>query len=78
MSNNLRKIRRSQELSQQALADLASVSRGTVIKIELDDRAPTVEVAKRLSDALGVSIEQLFFGKDGNNGVQNKERKVTP
>ena len=61
MKTNLRKFRFERgELSQQQLADMANVSRQTIVSIERGDYAPSVKLALLLAEKLGTTVEQLF------------------
>ncbi len=62
MKTNLRRFRFDRgELSQQQLADMASISRQTIISIEKGDYAPSVKLALLLAEKLGTTVEQLFI-----------------
>ncbi|MEK6650367.1 MAG: helix-turn-helix transcriptional regulator [Bacteroidota bacterium] len=61
MKTNLRRLRfEREEKSQQQLADLASVSRQTIIAIERGDYNPSVKLALLLARSLNTTVEQLF------------------
>ena len=47
-------------MSQQALADLVSVSRQTIVAIERGDYNPSVKLALLLARRLNTTVEQLF------------------
>jgi len=62
LKTRLRKYRFERgELSQQQLADMAGVSRQTIISIERGDYAPSVRLALVLSEKLGIKVEDLFI-----------------
>ncbi|MCE1189829.1 MAG: helix-turn-helix transcriptional regulator [Ignavibacteria bacterium] len=62
MKTKLRKYRfENNEMSQQDLADLASVSRQTIISIEKGDYSPSVKLALILAKILHTSVEELFI-----------------
>ena len=63
-ANNLRKIRRLKEISQETLAFDANLSRVYVSDVERGKRSVSIEVAGKLADALGVKIAVLF--REGN------------
>ena len=63
-ANNLRKIRRLKEISQETLAFDANLSRAYVSDVERGKRSVSIEVAGKLADALGVKIAVLF--REGN------------
>ena len=61
LAENLRKLRGNKRLSQDRLAKLADVANNTIIKIEQDEnRNPTLETLKKITKALGVSIDKLI------------------
>lgn len=60
MDNSVRELRTGLGLRQEDLADVVGVSRQTIISIENGRYNPSLELAWRLSRALGVSIEDLF------------------
>jgi len=61
MKTNLRKNRFLKgELSQQAVADLVSVSRQTIVAIEKGDYAPSVKLALLLAEKLETTVARLF------------------
>ena len=62
MKTALRKFRFDRgELSQQQLADMAGVSRQTIVSIERGDYAPSVKLALLLAERLGAKVEDLFI-----------------
>jgi putative transcriptional regulator len=65
MKAHLRKHRFERgELSQQAVADMVSVSRQTIIAIERGDYSPSVKLALLLARALDTTVESLFELED--------------
>jgi putative transcriptional regulator len=59
--NHIRKLRfESGEMTQQELADLVGVSRQTVVAIEGDKYAPSLEVAFRIAEVFDVPLEAVF------------------
>jgi putative transcriptional regulator len=64
MDNRVKELRTAAELRQEDLAEQVGVSRQTIISIEGGRYNPSLELAWRLSKALGVTIEDLFdFGE---------------
>lgn len=58
---NVRRIRRSKEMSQETLAELAGLHRTYVTIVEKSGkRKPTIDVAQRIAKALSVSICDLL------------------
>jgi putative transcriptional regulator len=61
LKNNIRKLRFERgEMTQQQLADLAGVTRQTIIAMEQGKYAPSLPLAFRIARAFGVGIEQVF------------------
>lgn len=56
---NLRRLRTAADLSQAALADLAGISRRTVIKLEAGEANISLSGLDHLADALGVTFVDL-------------------
>lgn len=61
ITNRIRELRADAGgMTQQQLADLAGVTRQTVIAIEGNKYSPSLEVAFRISRRLGVPLERVF------------------
>lgn len=61
VTNQIRRLRFTRgEMTQQNLADACSVTRQTIIALEAGKYAPSLELAFRIADALGVRIEDVF------------------
>ena len=66
VSNDIRRLRFERgEMTQQALADACGVTRQTIIALEAGRYAPSLELAFRIADALGVRIEDVFHWNAG-------------
>ncbi|MDK0813531.1 helix-turn-helix transcriptional regulator [Clostridium perfringens] len=61
LKNKLKISRVEKGLSQQALADLAGVSRNTISSIETGQFNPTAKLALILCIALDKKFEELFY-----------------
>jgi len=61
LRNNLKSIRTRLGMSQQDLANIASVTRQTISGVESGQYAPSVAIALRLAKALGCQVEDLFW-----------------
>ena len=59
---NVRRARQESDLSQQALADRASLCRSDLVDFELTNRNFRIFTVIRLASALSISFEQLFAG----------------
>ena len=63
---NILRLRKDANLSQEALGDIIGVTRQTISNWELEETAPNPEQLKLLSKAFKVSIDDLL-----NNDIQN-------
>lgn len=59
-AKNVRRLRRAQDISQEAFADLAEVHRTYVSDVERGKRNPSITVVERFARALGVSAGSLL------------------
>lgn len=65
MDNRVRELRTAAGMRQEDLARLVAVSRQTINSVETGRYNPSLQLAWRLSRALGVTIEKLFvFGEE--------------
>lgn len=61
MTNRLRQLRFfHNEMTQQQLADLAGITRQTVIALEQGRYYPSLELAFRIAKIFAVSVEDVF------------------
>ncbi|HMU38253.1 MAG TPA: substrate-binding domain-containing protein [Pseudomonadota bacterium] len=60
LSHLLRARRESSGLSQQELAEAVGVSRQSILAIEAGRHSPSVDLALRMADILGSTVEELF------------------
>lgn len=61
IENDMRRLRfENGEMTQQALADKVGVTRQTIIAIEQNKYAPSLEAAFKIADAFSVPLEQVF------------------
>lgn len=60
LGSNLRRLRESKELSQEAFAFEAGIHRTYVSDIERGARNPTITVLEKLANALGVRAADLI------------------
>ncbi|MBT9132820.1 MAG: HTH-type transcriptional repressor RghR [Firmicutes bacterium] len=59
MNGNLKRLRQQQALSLTDLAELASVNRVTIHRIENGKARPMPRTIRKLAQALKVSVEEL-------------------
>lgn len=61
LTNRIRRLRFDNgEMTQQQLADKASVTRQTIIAIEAGKYAPSLPLAFRIAAAFGLPLEEVF------------------
>jgi len=66
IENEIRRLRfENGEMTQQALAEKVGVTRQTIIAIEQNKYAPSLEAAFRIANAFSVPLESVFRWKDG-------------
>lgn len=61
MENRLKELREKYNLTQEELGAKVGVSRQTIISIEKSKYSPSLILAYKLSQVLGLSIEALFL-----------------
>jgi putative transcriptional regulator len=67
IGNNIRKLRfNHNEMTQQQLAEKASVTRQTIVALEQGKYSPSLELAFRIALVFKTPLEEVFF-------VENKE-----
>jgi transcriptional regulator with XRE-family HTH domain len=64
-------LRKAKNWSQAELASKTGISQVMVGKYERDDAVPSIEVAKKIADALGVSLDYLV-GEGINSNFDKK------
>jgi putative transcriptional regulator len=65
--NHIRRLRFNHgEMTQQALADKAGVTRQTIVAIENAKYSPSLELAFRLALVFEVPLAEVFFLEDPN------------
>ncbi|MBD1547811.1 helix-turn-helix domain-containing protein [Roseibium aggregatum] len=60
VARNLRLLRQASGMSQEQLADLASVDRNYIGKLEREENSPTVDTLEAIALALQVDVEWLI------------------
>ena len=76
IGKNLQKLRKQNELTQEAMAELVGVARQTIAKWETGESVPDLEMAGKLASALKVSLDDLTNAPenelDGRPGMGGK------
>ena len=60
MKNNIKELRKSKKLRQEDLAEILGVTRQTIIAIENNKYDPTLELAMKISEFFGISVNEIF------------------
>ena len=63
LGNRVAMLRRKKELKQDALAEMLGVSPQAVSKWENDQSCPDISLLPKLSQILGVTVDELLTGK---------------
>ena len=61
LAENVRRLRKAAELSQESLAHEAGLDRTYISQVERRQRNVTIEVLARLAKALGTTADQLLI-----------------
>ncbi len=67
MKNNLEKLRKQSNLSQEELAEILKVSRQTISSLENGRYNPSLLLAFKISDYFKLPIEEIFINEGENN-----------
>ena len=67
----MKEARTSKKISQEALASRINIHANHLSRYERDLTLPSIEVVKKIAEALDISIDVLVFGK------QNPEQNIT-
>lgn len=60
IATNLRRLRSERGLSQQELGDLVDVHQTHISQIEKGSKTPSLALAQRLAEYLGVTVDELL------------------
>ncbi|MFY0604499.1 MAG: helix-turn-helix transcriptional regulator [Flavobacteriaceae bacterium] len=71
LGEKITKLKKLKNLSQVALAEATGISRDAISKYERGDSVPSVDYAKRIADALGVSLDYLVSDSDKEDVLDN-------
>jgi len=70
MKNRLKVFRAMHDLTQEDLAEKLGVTRQTINAIEKQRYNPSLELAFKLADFFGVTIEELFIREHGVDSAE--------
>lgn len=71
----LKQLRTNKGLSQVELGQKAGLKQTTISQYENGSRKPSLPMAKKLSDALGVTIDDIFCSLTFQNEIQEDYNK---
>ena len=66
IGNNIKEVRLSKGLSQEALAERCKFSNTTLSAYENGRKTPGLATTAKIAKALNVSIERLYYGDENN------------
>ena len=69
------KLKKLKKMSQVELAEKTGISRDAISKYERGDVLPSVEYAKRIAEALGVSLDYLVSDSEQDEALDNEAVK---
>ena len=64
MKTRVKELRTAAKMTQQQLADLVHVSSRTIISIEKEQYSPSLMLAYRMAQVIGVTVEDLCCLKE--------------
>jgi putative transcriptional regulator len=67
MQNRIKQFREHHRMTQEELAELAGVSRQTIISLEKSKYTASLLLARKLSKIFNVLIEELFIFENEEN-----------
>jgi transcriptional regulator with XRE-family HTH domain len=67
LAENIRAFRKSQDMSQEELADLCELHRTYIGSIEREERNVTLSTLEVLAEALGVSVAELLTSRENSD-----------
>ncbi|MBW8016303.1 MAG: helix-turn-helix transcriptional regulator [Planctomycetes bacterium] len=71
LSNNIRRLRFEHgEMTQQKLADIAGVTRQTIIAVEQGKYTPSLTLAFKISAAFNLRVEDVFLFEPGQTQLK--------
>lgn len=73
LGNKLKKLRLQKKYSQEELAKILGINRGTYAQYEIDRRSPDYETLKKLADFYNVTIDYLLGRENETEKKVDKE-----
>lgn len=76
IGNHLRRLRFDHgEMTQEALARAAGVTRQTIVSLEARRYAPSLELAMRLASVFDCTVDDIFHWRDGHAPPQGEDKR---
>ena len=66
VGNKIKELRTSRGMTQAQLAERVGIARVSIVSIETGRFIPTIETALRISEALALPTDQIFWLKEEN------------
>nr|DAN31830.1 MAG TPA: Helix-turn-helix XRE-family like protein [Caudoviricetes sp.] len=63
--NKIERLRREKNLSQKELGEMLELTQSAISKIETGATLPSMETARKLANALGCTLDELFGAEEG-------------
>lgn len=73
MKNRIRVLRAEHEMTQEQLAELAGVTRNTIMSIEKDKYCPSLKLGYRIARIFGVGIDDVFTYEEDKDGPSSDD-----
>jgi len=72
VTNRIRRLREAAGLTQAELAERVGATRQTIIAVEAEKYAPSLELAFRIAHTFNVQLSDVFIYNPENDPVLNK------
>ncbi len=76
ISKNIKRLRTSLGMSQDALAEKLFISRQAVSSWENDRTQPDIDMISKLAEVFGITVEELLYGEKRNTEIDNESIKT--
>lgn len=73
--NNLANLRSKRQLTQEALAKRVGISQSAIWQYENGEATPKIEIAIKLAECLGTTVENLAKGGESNGKAETDDSK---
>lgn len=72
-ANELERLRKARQLTQDELAKRAGISQGAICQYENGAIMPKAEIALKLAECLGTTVENLLKGGESNGKAETDD-----